>query len=184
MKELKSEVTARRSNAHLLVGFRVWSLEFGVIYLGSDVVGPHCPYSNHLPELSCRLPLSFYTCKAVIGCLVALFFHVRQSIMTHDFFCVSHIFQADKESSVNHPYPTTLFVVQMALMGWVEDVGYPGGSWIDPLMWGRGSPEAVMVLRTKEIKNGRLAMLAFVGFCFQAIYTGEGPIENLMELRT
>ncbi|KAF8365184.1 hypothetical protein HHK36_005951 [Tetracentron sinense] len=103
--------------------------------------------------------------------------------------------------------PTTLFVVQLALMGWVEgrrwadlikpgcvdiepkfpnrknpkpDVGYPGGLWFDPMMWGRGSPEPVMVLRTKEIKNGRLAMLAFVGFCFQAIYTGEGPVENLM----
>ncbi|MCL7026858.1 hypothetical protein MKW94_030727 [Papaver nudicaule] len=102
---------------------------------------------------------------------------------------------------------TTLFVSQMALMGWVEgrrwadilkpgsvdiepkfpnrktptpDVGYPGGLWFDPFMWGRGSPEPVMVLRTKEIKNGRLAMLAFVGFLFQALYTGEGPIENLM----
>eukprot|EP00262_Sarcandra_glabra_P007101 TRINITY_DN1967_c0_g1_i1.p1 TRINITY_DN1967_c0_g1~~TRINITY_DN1967_c0_g1_i1.p1 ORF type:complete len:291 (-),score=36.94 TRINITY_DN1967_c0_g1_i1:146-934(-) len=102
---------------------------------------------------------------------------------------------------------TTLLVVQLVLMGWAEgrrwadlirpgsvdiepkfpnrknpkpDVGYPGGLWFDPIMWGRGSPEPVMVLRTKEIKNGRLAMLAFVGFWFQAIYTGEGPIENLM----
>lgn len=102
--------------------------------------------------------------------------------------------------------PTTLFLVQLVLMGWAEgrrwadfvkpgcvdiepkfpnrknpkpDVGYPGGLWFDPFMWGRGSPQPVMVLRTKEIKNGRLAMLAFVGFWFQAIYTGEGPLENL-----
>lgn len=103
--------------------------------------------------------------------------------------------------------PTTLFVVQLILMGWIEgrrwadmikpgcvdidpklphktkpkpDIGYPGGLWFDPWNWGRGSPEPVMAIRTKEIKNGRLAMLAFVGFWFQAIYTGEGPIDNLM----
>uniref|UniRef100_A0A0F7H162 Chlorophyll a-b binding protein, chloroplastic n=1 Tax=Habenaria pantlingiana TaxID=1498489 RepID=A0A0F7H162_9ASPA len=103
--------------------------------------------------------------------------------------------------------PFTLFAGQMALMGWAEgrrwadlvrpgsvdiepkfpnrespkpDAGYPGGLWFDPMQWGRGSPQPVMVLRTKEIKNGRLAMLAFMGFWFQAIYTGEGPLDNLM----
>lgn len=98
---------------------------------------------------------------------------------------------------------TTLFVIEMALIGWAEgrrwadiikpgcvntdpifpnnklsgtDVGYPG---FDPLGWGSGSPEKVKDMRTREIKNGRLAMLAVMGAWFQHIYTGTGPIDNL-----
>ncbi|VAH28473.1 unnamed protein product [Triticum turgidum subsp. durum] len=59
------------------------------------------------------------------------------------------------------------------------DVGYPGGLWFDPLGYGTGSPEKLKELRTKEIKNGRLAMLAVMGAWFQAEYTGTGPIDNL-----
>ncbi|CAL5395949.1 unnamed protein product [Camellia sinensis] len=101
---------------------------------------------------------------------------------------------------------TTLFIVELIFIGWAEgrrwadilkpgcvntdpifpnnkltgtDVGYPGGLWFDPLGWGSSSPEKIRELRTKEIKNGRLAMLAVMGAWFQAIYTGTGPIDNL-----
>ncbi|EMS53700.1 Chlorophyll a-b binding protein 7, chloroplastic [Triticum urartu] len=101
---------------------------------------------------------------------------------------------------------TTLFIVELILIGWAEgrrwadiikpgcvntdpifpnnkltgtDVGYPGGLWFDPLGYGTGSPEKLKELRTKEIKNGRLAMLAVMGAWFQAEYTGTGPIDNL-----
>jgi light-harvesting complex I chlorophyll a/b binding protein 2 len=100
----------------------------------------------------------------------------------------------------------TLFAVELALMGWAEgrrwadivkpgsvnvdpvfpnnkltgtDVGYPGGLWFDPLGFGSGDAAKVRKARAKELANGRLAMLAFVGAWFQAVYTGARPTENL-----
>lgn len=96
----------------------------------------------------------------------------------------------------------TLFCIQLSLMGWAEGrrwadlvspgsvsedpvfggykVGtgaYPGGAWFDPL--GLASDEKTFnELKLKEIKNGRLAMVALVGVAAQASATKELPLDN------
>jgi light-harvesting complex I chlorophyll a/b binding protein 4 len=55
-----------------------------------------------------------------------------------------------------------------------EQQGYPGGIF-DPLGFSKGN---LKELQTKEVKNGRLAMVAFMGFVLQVGWQGGGGFER------
>jgi light-harvesting complex I chlorophyll a/b binding protein 3 len=105
--------------------------------------------------------------------------------------------------------PFTLFVLEMALMGFAEhrrlqdyrypgsmskqyflgfekylggsgNPSYPGGPLFNPLGFGKDE-KSMNELKLKEVKNGRLAMLAIVGYFIQGLVTGVGPFQNLLD---
>eukprot|EP00887_Chlorella_sp_A99_P004568 scaffold4.g4568.t1 len=58
--------------------------------------------------------------------------------------------------------------------------GYPGGPF-DPLGLSKGSAQSVKFYKDAELKNGRIAMLALLGFAAQHGATSKGPVDNLLE---
>uniref|UniRef100_A0A6N2MDD5 Chlorophyll a-b binding protein, chloroplastic n=1 Tax=Salix viminalis TaxID=40686 RepID=A0A6N2MDD5_SALVM len=105
--------------------------------------------------------------------------------------------------------PYTLFVFEMALMGFAEhrrlqdwanpgsmgkqyflgfekylggsgEPAYPGGPLFNPLGFGKDE-KSLKELKLKEVKNGRLAMLAILGYFVQGLVTGVGPYQNLLD---
>ncbi|GAB4859286.1 Chlorophyll a-b binding protein 8, chloroplastic [Ancistrocladus abbreviatus] len=105
--------------------------------------------------------------------------------------------------------PYTLFVLEMALMSFAEhrrfqdcanpgsmgkqyflglekflggsgDPAYPGGPLFNPLGLGKDE-KSMKELKLKEVKNGRLAILAILGYFVQGLVTGVGPYQNLLD---
>lgn len=103
----------------------------------------------------------------------------------------------------------TLLIVQLLLMGFAEtkrymdfispgsqakegsffgleaaleglEPGYPGGPLLNPLGLAKDIRNA-RDWKLKEIKNGRLAMVAMLGIFVQASVTHVGPIDNILE---
>jgi hypothetical protein len=79
-----------------------------------------------------------------------------------------------------------------ATVGWVEPENVPvdqpgllradyvpGDIGFDPLGLRPSDPEELKVMQTKELQNGRLAMLAAAGFMAQELVDGKGIIEHL-----
>jgi hypothetical protein len=69
--------------------------------------------------------------------------------------------------------------VPVAKAGLLRSDYTPGDIGFDPLGLRPEDPEELEIMQTKELQNGRLAMLAAVGFMAQELVDGKGIIEHL-----
>jgi light-harvesting complex I chlorophyll a/b binding protein 5 len=95
-------------------------------------------------------------------------------------FVLSHWVEIKRYEDLKNPgsqaEPGSFLGLESAFKG--KEPGYPGGPF-DPL--GLSDGAQFEEYKLKEIKNGRLAMLAFLGFGAQYLATGKDPVTNLTD---
>jgi hypothetical protein len=69
--------------------------------------------------------------------------------------------------------------VPVAKAGLLRSDYTPGDIGFDPLGLKPDDPEELKIMQTKELQNGRLAMLAAAGFMAQELVDGKGILEHL-----
>lgn len=69
--------------------------------------------------------------------------------------------------------------VPVSKPGLLRDTYIPGDLGFDPLGLKPEDPEDLFEMQTKELQNGRLAMLAAAGFMAQELADGKGILEHL-----
>jgi len=68
--------------------------------------------------------------------------------------------------------------VPVSKPGLLRDTYVPGDIGFDPLGLKPSDPAAFIEMQTKELQNGRLAMLAAAGFMAQELVDGKGILEH------
>ena len=129
--------------------------ETGIVWWASGVIGPAAadfPYWG-----------SVYT----------IFF---MEVIFMQFAEIRRIQDYRKPGSMGEQY----FLGMESMLGGSGDPAYPGGQFFNLFNLGN-TPEKLADLKLKEIKNGRLAMVAMFGLGAQAAMTHVGPWQNLTD---
>jgi light-harvesting complex I chlorophyll a/b binding protein 4 len=157
--------------------------DFGFDPLGLGTSPETLKWNMEAERMHCRVAMT-----AVAGVLV-------QEVVRPDVFWYEAATKTDLPFGITGLLAFQFFTTHYVELKRIQDFNNPGSADVDPLFpknkaaahevgypgFAPFVPGRMEELKVKEIKNGRLAMLAFVGFVMAAQVTGEGPLAALKE---